>query len=229
VEWTAVYSSPRFFRINTKPRPLVGRPGRINSFNVTMDINGYNDREIVAAILSRDAAVTKAFLYGKCYPLFASIFGKYYTDCENVFEFINDIYIFILTPLGGTGRSKLSDFGFRCSLTMWLKIVAENFCHQLFSKKRDLPAENITPDDIFRLETRSLQAEINSLNMQDVKQILSMMPTERYRRLITLRYLQNRTNEETAMLLALTMANYYNVHLRAKAQFCQMLRKEGLI
>jgi len=187
------------------------------------------EQEIVSAILKRDTFITKEFLYRQCYPLFFSIFNKYYTDCENVFEFINEIYVFILTPRDNTGRSKLSDFGFRCSLTMWLKIVSENFCHQLFSKKRDLAEENITPADRFRFEGGSLQTEINSLNMDDLQKILSMMPTERYRKLITYRYLDNKTNEETAMLLMLTMANYYNVHLRAKAQFCEILRKEGLI
>lgn len=56
-----------------------------------------------------------------------------------------------------------------------------------------------------------------------------MMPNQRYSKLIELRYVEEKSNEETALLLGLTMANYYNCHKRAKAQFCTELRKEGLI
>jgi len=187
------------------------------------------EQEIVSAILKRDTFITKEFLYRQCYPLFFSIFNKYYTDCENVFEFINEIYVYILFPHKETGHCKLQDFGFRCSLTMWLKVVSENFCHQLFSKKRDLPEDNITPSDRFAFECNSLQTEVKTLNMQDLHKILSMMPCERYRRLIQLRYVEEKTNEEVAALLTITMAVYYNLHKRAKAQFCEILRKEGLI
>ena len=148
---------------------------------------------------------------------------------EPVFEFINEIYVYILFPHKETGHCKLQDFGYRCSLTMWLKIVAENFCHQLFTKKRDLSEDNITPSDRFAFECDSLQSEVKTLNMQDLHKILSMMPCERYSCLIQLRYVEEKTNEEVAALLAITMAVYYNVHKRAKAQFCEMLRKESLI
>lgn len=89
--------------------------------------------------------------------------------------------------------------------------------------------DNITPSDRFAFECDSLQSEVKALNMQDLHKILSMMPCERYCRLIQLRYVEEKTNEEVAALLAITMAVYYNVHKRAKAQFCEMLRKEGLI
>ena len=65
--------------------------------------------------------------------------------------------------------------------------------------------------------------------MHDLKKILASMPNERYRRLIEFRYVEDRTNEETASLLGLAMSNYYNTHKRAKGQFCAALREEGLI
>lgn len=55
------------------------------------------------------------------------------------------------------------------------------------------------------------------------------MPNQRYRQLIEYRYVDEKSNEETAMLLAVTLANYYNMHKRAKAQYCEVLRKEGLL
>lgn len=65
--------------------------------------------------------------------------------------------------------------------------------------------------------------------MDDVQKILSMMPSQRYRKLIEYRYVDEKSNEETALLLEMSMANYYNCHKRAKALYCEVLRKEGLI
>lgn len=194
-----------------------------------MKIEHYTDKEVVTAILDRDTFVTKEFLYKKCYPLFCAIYNKYYTDCDNPLELINQIYLYILTPNRETRKSKLEGFGYRCTFTMWLKIVTENYCHQLFVRKSNT-SENISIDgDRNMWESYSLESDFNTLNMEDVKRILLMMPNERYRRLIKYRYLDEKSNEETAVLLSLTMANYYNVHLRAKAQFCTVLKKEGLI
>lgn len=218
-------------------KPIIVRPGdsgtRVSRYNSTQtemsDINQYTDQEIVAAILRKDSFVTKEFLYRKCYPLFKATYDKYYTDCETCFEFINEIYIYIMYPHKETHVSKLAGFGFRCTLTMWLKIVAEHFCHQLFARKKEIFTESIDDCDRKDLNTDSLKETIQSVAMEDVNKILASMPNERYRKLIEHRYVDDRTNEETASLLGLTMANYYNSHKRAKEQFCAELRKEGLI
>lgn len=194
-----------------------------------MEIDKYTDQEIVEAILCRNAFITKEYLYKKCYPLFCAIYNKYYTDCVNPIELINEIYVYILTPQRDTGKCKLSAFGFRCTLTMWLKIITNHYCHQLFARKIETSENNLIDSDRNICDVFSFELDFNTLNMDDVKRILLMMPNERYRRLIKFRYLDEKSNEETAMLLALSMTNYYNVHLRAKAQFCTALRKEGLI
>ena len=95
-----------------------------------------SDKEIVQAILNRDKEITFLYLYKKCYPIFNAVHRKYYTDCETPTELINEIYIYILTTNKKTEKCKLADFGFRCTLTMWIKIVVENYCHQLFAKKK---------------------------------------------------------------------------------------------
>ena len=170
-----------------------------------MKIDSYTDQEIVKAILGRDAFITKEYLYRKCYPLFKAIYDKYYTDCENPIELINEIYIYILIPHHKTHRSKLQDFGFRCTLTMWLKIVAENYCHQIFAKRIPKDQNFDGEDDSFERISDSVEIEINNLRMEDdkkiVQRILSKMPNVRYRHHIELRYLQEKTNEETAAAL----------------------------
>ncbi|MDE6273021.1 MAG: sigma-70 family RNA polymerase sigma factor [Muribaculaceae bacterium] len=187
------------------------------------------DREIVEAILRRDPSVTKEYLYRRCYPLFKSIYDRYYTDCHSCFEFINEIYLLIMTPGKGQTESRLATFSYRCTLTMWLKIVAQNYCRQLFAKKGEFFEESLPEGDRNSVISQSLSLSMHDLDRADLQRILDSMPNERYRRLITLRYIDEKSNEETASLLGMTMANFYNKHKLAKEQFSQQLRKEGLI
>jgi RNA polymerase sigma factor (sigma-70 family) len=194
-----------------------------------MEIENYTDQQIVAAILNRDTEVTKEFLYKRCYPLFKSIFDKYYTDCENCYELINEIYVYIMIPQKKTNVSKLAAFGFRCTLTMWLKIVVENYCRQLYARRIELDEKTDVTSDRNWTDDISLKENTRNIDMEDLHKILNMMPNQRYRQLIEYRYVEDRSNEETADLLGMTMANYYNKHKLAKAQYCEILRKEGLI
>lgn len=194
-----------------------------------MEIEHYTDQEIVKAILDRDTIVTKEFLYRKCYPLFKAVYDKYYTDCESCFELINEIYVYIVIPQKKTNISKLAAFGFRCTLTMWLKIVVENYCHQLYARRMEIDRDSDVGSDRNMPDDESLTENTRRIDMEDVHKILDMMPNQRYRKLIEYRYVDEKSNEETAMLLAVTMANYYNMHKRAKVQYCEVLRKEGLL
>ena len=198
-----------------------------------MEIDSYTDQEIVEAILNRNTYVTKEYLYKKCYPLFCSIYNKYYTDCESPIELINEIYVYILMPHKDTHRSKLQEFGFRCTLTMWLKIVTENYCHQLFAKRIPKAQNCDGDDDNLERIAGSVEIEINNLRMEDdkeiVQRILGKMPNSRYRRLIELRYLQGKTNEETAAELNMKIDSYYPKHNLAKAQLYTALKKEVII
>lgn len=189
----------------------------------------FSDQDIVQAILDKDKEITYLYLYRKCYPIFNAVYRKYETDCESPVELINEIYVYIMLPNKTTGRCKLADFGFRCTLTMWIKIVVENYCRQLFSRRTCLFEKNLTCLDRNDVEFDSIEIDSCNLNKEDVMMILQKMSNERYRELIIHRYLEDKTNEETAMILNISMANYYNSHKRAKEQFCEALRKEGLL
>ena len=190
-------------------------------------IETLTDKEIVDAIINRDARITRLYLYENCYPLFKARYDKYYTDCETCIEFINEIYAYIMTPGVKTGKCYLSTFGFSCSLTCWLKIVVENYCHQLFKKR--LETIDIPNNDNDRKTPELISPNIDSLNRQDVEVVLSLMPNKRYSSLIRLRYVEEKSNEETAEILGMSLDNYYNKHKLAKEQFAKILRKEGLI
>jgi len=192
------------------------------------------DQEIVQAILNRDKEITFLYLYKKCYPIFNTVHRKYYTDCVNPIELINEIYIYILTPNKKTGICKLANFSFRCTLTMWIKIVVENYCHQLFARKKIeyeniLDQEDRTLPKINSFDIDTVDIDFKNLNREDAMKILDMMPNKRYKQLLIYRYLEEKSNEETAMLLNLSMENFYNSHLRAKKEFRNALHKEGLI
>lgn len=192
-------------------------------------INHLSDREIVAALLARDRVVTEAYFYRKCYPIFKNCFDKYYTDCDTCLEFINEIYLYLMLPNAETQQSYMQRFSFRCTLTGWIKIVAETYCHQLFRKKGEIIQESLDDTDRFTEVADSLSVERNDFASEDLQHVLAMMPNLRYRELIKLRYVDNYSNEETAAKLGMTMENYYNKHILAKKQFITALKKEGLL
>ena len=72
----------------------------------------------------------------------------------------------------------------------------------------------------------SIEIDFSNLNYQDALVILKQMPNRRYSDLIRLRYLEQKTNEETAEVLGMTMDNYYNKHKLAKEQYVHIFRKE---
>ena len=192
-------------------------------------ISHLSDREIVDALIARDAEITKLFLYEKCYPLFKSVYNKYETDCIDCIEFINQIYLHIMVKSSRTGLSKLESFGFNCTLTNWLKIVIENYCHQIFKKKSRLPImEKTDGSDSLSGLSDSIGIDLSNLDINDLNKLLGMMRNGRYRQLIIHRYVEGHTNEETAELLGMNMNNYYNKHRLAKKQFLETLKKEGL-
>lgn len=189
------------------------------------------DQILVGALLARDATVTRDFLYRKCWPLFKSVYDSYYTDCESCTEFINEIYIHIMTPEKETGIPKLAAFGFRSSLFTWLKTVCLFYCYKRFKRKGKVEIDRFAEDfddPGVRISQIPDSVEYNEFTLagHDAEMILGLMPNRRYSHLIRLRYLEERTNEETAELMGMNMNTFYNKHKLAKEQFVKTLRKE---
>lgn len=193
------------------------------------------DREIVSAILERNSRITKMYLYVRCYPLFKAIYDNYYTDCETCLEFINEIYVHIMTLNPNTGKCKLQNFRFESSFTTWLKTVCIYYCYGRYEKRiwiadpiihKKANNKNNNDSDSFLDNCSSIEIEFDNLNHYDVERLLNLMPNQNYKTLIRLRYLEEKTNEETAAALNINMANYYNMHLRAKRQYEEIVRKE---
>ena len=186
------------------------------------------DQQIVKALIGRDKDVTRAFFYINCYPLFNSIFEHYYTDCDNCIEFINEMYIYMMSPQRTTGRSKLESFRFESTLYTWIKAVCLYYCYARFEEKNRLVIDkNDELSDRTTAESESIEVDFSVIDREDIMKIFALMPNARYRELIRLRYLEGYSNEETAQQLGMTMDNYYNKHKLAKEQYVKVYRKEA--
>lgn len=186
------------------------------------------DQQIVTALINRDREVTRAFFYIKCYPLFNSIFEHYYTDCDNCIEFINEMYIYMMSPQRSSGRSKLESFRFESTLLTWVKVVCLYYCYARFEEKQRIDIDpNYDLTDRNDSVSDSIQLDMTTINKEDITHILGLMPNARYSELIRLRYIEGFSNEETAQQLGMTMDNYYNKHKLAKEQYIRVYRKEA--
>lgn len=194
------------------------------------------DLQIAKSLIVRDEMVTRKYFYQQCYPLFKSIFDNYYTDCANVKEFIDEMYIIVLARSKLTGKCQMENFRGESTLTSWLKTACLFYCYKQFEikgkmpKKERLPLSNADDDDDAgdRADSiyGSLEIDFSNINRQDAQVIIKQMPNKRYGELIRLRYLELMTNEETAKALGMSMENYYNKHKLAKAQYERIFRKE---
>ena len=194
------------------------------------------DLQIAKSLIVRDEMVTRKYFYQQCYPLFKSIFDNYYTDCANVKEFIDEMYIIVLAPSKLTGKCQMENFRGESTLTSWLKTACLFYCYKQFEAKERFPKHeqishsyiNGKDDDSDRTNSiyGSIEIDFSNLNRQDALTIIKQMPNKRYGELIRLRYLELMTNEETAKALGMSMENYYNKHKLAKAQYERIFRKE---
>ncbi len=188
------------------------------------------DQTIVEAILRRDSKLTIEFFYTRCFPLFKAVYDNYYTDCNSCIEFINEIYIHIMTPDKETGICKLQKFRFESTFFTWLKTVCVFYCYKRYTKKSQMETDRISEffdDDGVRLPITSESYNMeDSLSRDDVETILRLMPNRRYSMLIRLKYLEEHSNEETAGMLGMNMNTFYNKHKCAKEQFIKTLKSE---
>ena len=194
------------------------------------------DLQIAKALIQRNESVTHKYFYKQCYPLFKSIYDNYYTDCINCKEFIDEIYIVVLAPSKTTGKCQMENFRGESTLASWIKTACLYYCYKQYEAKEKMPKyerllnfnvkDNDDDGDRDYAIYGSIEIDFTNLNRQDALIILNQMPNKRYSELIRLRYLELKTNEETAKALGMTMENYYNKHKLAKEQYERIYRKE---
>lgn len=198
----------------------------------------HEDLQIAKALIKRDNLVTRKYFYQQCYPLFKSIFDNYCTDCTNCKEFIDEIYIVVLAPSKTTGKCQMENFRGESTLRSWLKTACLYYCYNKYELKQRMPVYESLPhptekdddDDVFsdrkKDESLSNPIDFSGMNREDVEALLRMMPNTRYRNIIRLLYLEQKTHKEVAEALGMSMDNYYNKRILAEKQYKQVCRKE---
>lgn len=193
------------------------------------------DLRIAHALIRRDEQMTKRFFYNECSPMLITIYKNYETDCNSLEEFINEIYLTVLAPSKVTGKCQMENFRGESTLKSWLQTACLYYCFGKYKLKIRMPkqqpmpsfnAENKEATDRTEAIYGSNDIDFDDLNRLDAMTIINLMPNIRYRTLIRLRYLEQKTNEETAEALGMTMSNYYNKHKLAKDQYIDTWRKE---
>ena len=128
----------------------------------------------------------------------------------------------------------MENFRGESTLASWIKTACLYYCYKQYEAKEKMPKYERLPspdgkDDDDRNDSiyGSIEIDFSNLNHQDALTILKQMPNKRYSELIRLRYLELKTNEETAKALGMTMDNYYNKHKLAKEQYERIFRKEA--
>lgn len=197
----------------------------------------YDDLQIAKSLMNRDEKVTRMYFYKQYYPLFKSIYDNYQTDCESCLEFINDIYLLVLSPSSKTGKCQLENYRGESTLATWLKTVCIFYCYKKFEKKEQMPICQELPYSFERYDNGAsdryeyiygtIDLNFDSMNREDVEVLLKLMPNARYRDIIRMLYLECKSHKDVAVSLGMSMDNYYNKRILAEKQFKAILRKEA--
>ncbi len=196
------------------------------------------DIDIARALINRDVGVTINYYYKRCYPLFKSIYDNYYTDCKCCKEFMDEIYIVVLAPSKKTGRCQMENYRGESTLASWLKTACLYYCYNKYKLKKRIPIyEPLSHSTVIDGDDRagdrsdniygSIEIDFSGMNRTDVEALLSMMPNTRYRNIIRMLHLEQKSHQEIAEALGMSMDNYYNKRILAEKQYKQVCRKEA--
>lgn len=151
---------------------------------------------------------------------------------------MNEIYITVLAPSKTTGKCQLENFRGESTLTSWPKTVCLYYCYNKYELKQRMPVYKPLPhadekdDDEDAISDRSKDESLSNpidfsgMNRADVEALLSLMPNTRYRNIIRLLHLEQKSHKEVAEALGMSMDNYYNKRILAEKQYMQVCRKE---
>ena len=175
------------------------------------------DQEIINGLIAHDKQLTEEFFFVKCRPLFLSVM-KYVFDYEVDYdEMVNELYLYLMAD----DAYKLRHFEYRSSLYQWLKVLSIRF----FIKKRSRMIDNTSQEALYD-EQDYVAPEKDAGARYDLERLMESMPTKRYVHVIRRLILENWTPERLAQEMNISLANLYNVKLRAIAQLTRIALKD---
>lgn len=178
------------------------------------------DQEIISSLIAHDPKVTAQFFFKDCRPLFISIirrvFGNQIVDYD---EIISELYVLLME----NDARKLRTFKNESSLFQWLKTIAVRHCLEL--KRRGKVIDNESQEPLVN-SGKSLSYVESSQAKMDVESLLRQMNNQRYVLVIHLLMIEEKSPEEVAKQLSITVANLYNIKRRAMKALVEVALKD---
>ena len=167
------------------------------------------DKEIISSLIAHDPKVTAQFFFKDCRPLFISVIRRIFDkQIVNYDEIISELYILLME----NDAKKLRSFKFESTLYQWLKTIAIRHCLLLKNKAKVIEDESPGP---LNNNQRELSSAESSQARMDMETLLRLMKNQRYALVIRLLMIEDRTPEEVARQLCVTVDNLYNIKRRA--------------
>lgn len=178
------------------------------------------DQEIISSLIAHDPKVTAQFFFKDCRPLFISIirrvFGNQIVDYD---EIISELYVLLME----NDARKLRTFKYESTLFQWLKTIAVRHCLEL--KRRGKVIDNESQEPLVN-SGNNLSCVESSQAKMDVESLLRQMNNQRYVLVIHLLMIEEKSPEEVAKQLSITVANLYNIKRRAMKALVEVALKD---
>lgn len=176
------------------------------------------DKEIIKGLIEKDNRVTREFFFENCRPLFCKVINYVFNYKVDYDEFVNELYVYLMED----NAQKLKDFDYRCSVYMWLKILAIRY----FIKKKKRMIDINPVHSLFNRQELITNEENNGAAKDDLERLLGQMPTLRYAYIIRKLLIEDNEPTSLAKEMNITTANLYNIKHRAMVQLTQVALKD---
>ena len=178
------------------------------------------DKEIVQALIVRDARVTAPFFFKACRPLLLSVIRRVFANQKVDYdEIISELYVSLMA----NDARRFRQFKYDSSLYQWLKTTAIRFCLRLKIGGTVIDVESQEPLDNKNRNTDSTES---SQAKMDVEALLFQMRNQRYAKVIRMLIIDDMEPEKVAQELAVTVDNLYNIKRRAMAALTNVALKD---
>lgn len=188
-----------------------------SSYPIPFDkIKNLSQSTLKKKLLIKSAPHTQQFLYGMAWPVFNKLWHYFYTDCETTLEYANDTYTYIIEPRKDkTPPVLLESYSpQKGKILGWLSKTAINRCIDAHRKHRKVVFLHLDEDIVVSEDSKQSDTDRMKLSGERIKddtyyietglsieqweKIIAGVPNERYRKLLTYRYLENLSYSEIA-------------------------------
>jgi RNA polymerase sigma factor (sigma-70 family) len=175
--------------------------------------SGLTDKQLLEKIYSGDKKAETFLFCVKCISVINYCMRKFFDGEQmQLDEGVNEIYIYMKKD----DWYKLKQYRGRndASIKTWLSRIAYHFFLNMHKKMKKL--ENFNLEEPY---------QDDSEQYEQIRKVLSMMSTDRYRIILIKMYYEGKTREEVAEEMNVSIDYFYVLYRRAKEQFKEQFNK----